>query len=117
IKKTMSEKEKNKLNRRKFIQVSAVTGLGLTLNLYSCTKKEDAVPKVDENDKTNGIKLSGVSIPRYIDIKKEGTLTISGSGFDANDKIIFKSLTNPDKEFSIAIKSLTETSITVLLPT
>ena len=35
----------NSFSRRNFIQASVVTGLGLTLNLYSCKKSEVVLPE------------------------------------------------------------------------
>ncbi|WP_187444065.1 calcineurin-like phosphoesterase C-terminal domain-containing protein [Sphingobacterium phlebotomi] len=112
----MKPKNKN-YNRRDFIWVSAVTGIGLSLNLYSCTK--EAKPIIDheqDEDDITGIRLADVSIDPYIDIEKGGSLDIEGKGFDKNDQIIFRSLNGIGEEYTLNIQSLMETYIQIVLP-
>jgi len=109
--------KKSNFNRRDFIRVSAVTGLGLSLNLYSCTKKSDPLPdKEEEEEADGGIKLIGASVPAYLDVQKESEIRIDGQGFKTGDKIVLKSQTVTSREYTIDIKSVSNEFVTFILP-
>jgi len=111
-------KKRNNFNRRDFIKATAVTGLGLTLNLYSCTKNEEQMPQKPKDEDTAGNKftITDISIPLYLEVSKSSIVNIQGKGFETGDKIIFKSLTNTSSEFTADVKSATETYAVILIP-
>ena len=110
----------NSFSRRNFIQASVVTGLGLTLNLYSCKKSEVVLPepKPDppkEDDKS--IKITGLSLPAHMDLVKQSEITIDGKGFTQGDQIVFESLTNSSKpKIVINTTVVTDNNILFKLP-
>ena len=111
-------KNNNNFNRRDFIKVTAVTGLGLTLNLYSCTKSEDPKPQPPKDEDTGGTKINitDISIPLYLEVSKSGNMNIQGKGFESGDKIIFQSLTNTNTKFTGDVSSISETSAAIAIP-
>lgn len=112
----MKTRNKN-YNRRDFIRISAITGLGLTLNLYSCTKETNlAAENQPDEDVITGIRLTDVSIAPYIDIEKGGSVRIQGKGFEKSDQIVFRPLDVGSSDYDIAIHSINDGYIELLLP-
>ena len=91
-------KKKHQYNRRGFIHASLVTGLGLSLNLYSCSKSvaspgpETGEPEPGKED--NKLNITGVNLSSRIDASKGADFTLKGKGFVAGDQIYMESLTN-----------------------
>ncbi len=121
-------KKTNNFSRRAFLRSTIVTGLGLTLNLGSCTKsspepdpdKPNPNPSgpSDEDDDKDKLKISGVSLPFSIDVSKGMDLTIIGIGFAAGDKILFKpTIGSGLQEISVTVTSVTTNSTVVTIPT
>lgn len=90
-----------------------IAGLGLLLNLYGCSKS--TAPDADAGTIV-GTGLTDVSVAPYIDIQREGVLTVKGKGFESGDKIVFKSLSQVDQEYTIAVQSVVEDQASLALP-
>lgn len=114
----MKPKDLKNYNRRDFIRFSAITGLGLSLNLYSCTKdtQPDTGDNKDDDDIITGLHLTGVSISSYILMDKGGSLEIQGKGFAQNDQIVFRSLSHVNANYTLDIEQISEGHIRVVLP-
>lgn len=115
-------KNKHKYNRRAFIQASLVTGLGLSLNLYSCSKTsaapENKPVKPEPGNEDNALRITGVVLSSRIESSKGGTYTIEGKGFKAGDQLYFESLVNlgATGKFTVASKSASADNIVFLFP-
>lgn len=114
--------KKHQYNRRTFIQASLVTGLGLTLNLYSCTKSSPA-PENKPNEpepgkEDNTLRITGVVLSSRIESSKGGEYTIQGKGFKSGDQLYFESLSNTGTagKFTISSKSVTADNFAFLFP-
>lgn len=111
-------KKNRPYTRRDFIQTSLVTGLGLTLNLYSCSKSSAQLDEPEpspepEGDHEGKLGITGAVIPSRIDMNKGGNLTIQGKGFVKEDQLVFEYLTN---KYTVDAKEVTDKDITVTLP-
>lgn len=115
-------KNKHKYNRRAFIQASLVTGLGLSLNLYSCSKTsaapENKPVKPEPGNEDNALRITGVVLSSRIESSKGGTYTIEGRGFKAGDQLYFESLVNlgATGKFTVVSKSASADNIVFLFP-
>lgn len=115
-------KNKHQYNRRGFIQTSLVIGLGLSINLYSCTKSSPAPGnKPDEplpGDDDGKLNITGVLIASVIDITKGSEYTIKGKGFATGDQLYFESRTNltATGKYTINSKTVTTDHIVFVFP-
>lgn len=115
--------KKNQYSRRKFIQASLVTGLGLTLNLYSCTKSpstpddEPSTPPPSSGG-DNTLRITGFVLSSRIESSKGLEYKITGKGFASGDQLYFESINNlgPTGKFTINSKSATVDAIEFLFP-
>lgn len=110
-------KKKYSYTRRNFIQASLVTGVGLGLNLYGCSKTSPETapkptPEPSDSD-NNKLKITGVILPAWIDAAKGAELTIQGKGFKTGDQIVFDS---PMNKYTINVKTATTDNIVFVLP-
>ncbi|WP_164122025.1 MULTISPECIES: calcineurin-like phosphoesterase C-terminal domain-containing protein [Sphingobacterium] len=110
-------------SRRSFIQASLVTGLGLSLNLYGCTKsvaeptKEPTTPDSGGGD-DGKFSITGVLIAAYIDATKGSEYSISGKGFAVGDQLYFESRANMTAtgKHTITSKTVTADQISFVFP-
>lgn len=115
-------KKKFHYSRRSFIHASLITGLGLSLNLYSCTKSvaEPAEPTTPDSGGGDDGKLSitGVLIAAHIDATKGSEYSISGKGFVAGDQLYFESRANltATGKHIIKSKNVTADQISFVFP-
>ena len=116
-------KKKEQYNRRVFIRTTLVTGLGLTLNLYSCTKAS-AIPEnkpgePEPENEDNTLRITGVLLSARIESSKGGEYTIQGMGFKTGDQLYFESLNKPGVmgKFTVASKSASADHIVFVFPT
>lgn len=113
-------KKTKTFTRRTFLQSTAVTGLGLTLSLYSC-KKSSSTPidstQPDKDDDKKPLKITDISLSSHVDLVKESEFIIVGKGFAQGDIIVFESLINSfNGKYSISSKAVSENNITIQLP-
>ena len=112
----------NQVSRRKFLQSSLVTGFGLSLNLYSCSKSSPSPEKPNkpeppvEDDKT--LRITGVVLSSRIESSKGLDYKITGKGFATGDQLYFESVNNlsPSGKFTITSKSVTDSDILFSFP-
>ncbi|MGJ1331392.1 MULTISPECIES: calcineurin-like phosphoesterase family protein [Sphingobacterium] len=116
-------KKKEQYNRRVFIRATLVTGLGLTLNLYSCTKAS-AIPEnkpgePEPGNEDNTLRITGVLLSSRIESSKGGEYTIQGTGFKMGDQLYFESLNKLGVmgKFTVASKSASADNIVFVFPT
>lgn len=106
-----------KVTRRDFIITTTVAGLSLTV--FGC-KKSEATPTPAPTPPKGGentLKISNFSIPNKLNFTKGKDFSFQGQGFAVGDKLIFVSQTDATKIFTIAIKSVTESSCAFTIPT
>lgn len=116
--------KKHYYSRRKFLQASIVTGLGLTLNLYSCTKGTSSptqeppnpTPTPTPEDKT--LRITGFALSSRIESSKGFEYKITGKGFASGDQIYFESTNNlgATGKFTINSKNVSADSIEFVFP-
>ncbi|ERJ59426.1 calcineurin-like phosphoesterase C-terminal domain-containing protein [Sphingobacterium paucimobilis] len=110
-------KKKFHYNRRSFIQASLVTGLGLSLNLYSCSKSvaaPEGEPEIPDTGKEDDkLRITGVDLPVRIDLGKGAELRIEGKGFAVGDQLIFEALPN---KCTVEAKTVTPEDVVLVLP-
>lgn len=111
--------------RRAFIQGSIVTGLGLSLQLLSCTKTtvspENPSPapptKPDDDEGNSAFKITDITLPFSMYVSSGMALTINGKGFAKEDKIVFRPIVgNSQADITLDVKSVSNDRVVVVLP-
>ncbi len=118
-------KKNNNFTRRAFIHSAVITGLGLTLNLGSCTKsspepdpvKPNPTPPDPSDEDDDKLKISGVSLPFSIDVSRGMDYMFVGSGFAVGDQILFKPVIGSGlQEVTASVKSADKASSIIVIP-
>lgn len=114
--KRKEKRSKKIISRRDFIIASTVTGISLTV--FGCKKATEAplptpTPPIDNN---NSLKITNFSIPSKLIFTVSTDFSFQGEGFALGDKLIFTSLTDATKNFTIDIKSVTTNSCIFTIP-
>lgn len=110
------KRNKKTLSRRDFIVTTAVAGVSLTV--FGCKKSTapQPTPPTPPAPIGNALKITNFVIPNKLSFAIGSDFSFQGSGFAAGDKLIFTSLTDATKTFTITLKSVTATDCTFTIP-
>lgn len=116
-------KTPNRFSRRAFIETTLVTGLGLSLNLWSCTKSTDKPnptpepPAPDDNDNDNELRITDIVLPFSMYVSTGMSLVLIGKNFALKDVILFQPTTGSNQgRVTVEIKEVTESNCSIILP-
>ena len=105
-----------KQTRRKFVKtgIGGIASIGTfnvpLLGLISCSSDNSEVPE------TNGLGITGVSLPPVIDVPAGGQVDINGKGFQIGDQIEWISTLDPSKKYITGLNSVGQGTASLQLP-
>lgn len=107
---------KKNISRRDFVIATAVTGISLTV--FGCKKSETPKPgnTTPPIGGSNTLKITNAVIPSRMSFIVGSDFSFQGEGFAMGDKLVFVSVTDATKNFTVDLKSVTTNSCTFTVP-
>ena len=103
------------VSRREFIIMTTVAGLSLTI--FGCKKSESPQPEPTPTPPTtNNFTITNYSIPTTLTLPPNSEFSFQGTGFAMGDKLVFTSLTDATKTFTIDLKAVGTNNCTFIVP-